>query len=74
MLSKDDEDSLRAWANNHVVVGMVQARQTLALLEELERVRRLNEGLCERVAKQSELLSKRAERRPEQAVAGEATT
>jgi hypothetical protein len=37
-------------------------RRVAALESELGRLRVLNEGLCERIARQSELLSKRAER------------
>ena len=44
----------------------VYVRQEIAeredLRAEIARLRKLNEGLCERVAAQSELLSKRAER------------
>jgi len=37
-------------------------RHIAALLGEVERLQKLNEGLCERVAAQSELLSKKAEK------------
>ena len=57
-LTKDDEDSLRKWAENWVEgIGLVQGRQVLALLAELNDLRR---QLAEH-------------NRPEQAVAGDAT-
>jgi hypothetical protein len=53
---------LRLWAKTHAAAGMVQARQVLELFAECDRLRSLNEDLAERVAKQSELLSRRAEK------------
>ena len=53
---------LRAWAVSHLPVNLLQARWTLEALDELETLRRLNVELMERVARQSELLSKKAEK------------
>lgn len=65
MLSKDDEDDLRRWAQNWVEgIGLVQGRQVLTLLAELNDLRK-------RVDMQSNLLE--LLQRPEQAVAGDAT-
>lgn len=77
-MTAEDKASLKAWAENwYEGIFLVQGRQVLELLaenEQLERIadqrgrevlslKALNEGLADRVAAQSELLSKRAERR-----------
>ena len=75
---------LHTWALAHESAGSVRGRQVLGLIAELERLknlvgtlefevthlRRLVAGLSDRVADQSELLSRRAEKRePEPAAA-----
>lgn len=44
---------------------MVQAKRVRELLDEFDNLKRLNADLAERVFKQSDLLSKRAEKPPE---------
>lgn len=61
-MDADKLTRLRQWAVWHHKVDLLQARWVLELLDENATLKRLNEGLAERVAKQSELLSKNAEK------------
>lgn len=55
-------ENLRAWAEAHAPVDLVQAKAVLRLLADYERVQRLAVSLAERVAAQSELLTEKARR------------
>lgn len=57
-----DEAELRAWAEAHATAGYHTAALVLAVLNRLVAQRALSVGLAERVAAQSDLLTKRAER------------
>lgn len=70
-MTANDKISLQSWAESMAACNMVQARQVLELItenqmlmQELTETRRRCEGLAERVAAQSELLTRRAGKEP----------
>lgn len=61
-LTPEEESDLRQWAEAFALAGHIQARRVLSLLAELDALRKQVSGHVERIAAQSELLSRRAER------------
>lgn len=61
-MSDKDTDALRIWAEAHAPAGSLQAKQILALLAYVERLRGIVRSLTDRVTAQAELLEKRAEK------------
>jgi hypothetical protein len=62
MATQEEKENLKSWGEAHVPYGLVQARIALSLLQENRELRALNESLAERIAAQSELLAKKAEK------------
>ncbi len=60
-MSESDLAELRAWAVAHATAGSARAAQVLRLLEHCSELKQRNLSLAERVAAQSELLTRRAE-------------
>lgn len=61
-LTPEEERDLRQWAEAFALAGHAQASRVLLLLAELDALRKQVLGHVERIAAQSELLSRRAER------------
>ena len=62
MATQEEKENLQAWGEAHAPYGLVQAKIALSILQENRELKAINESLAERVAAQSELLAKKAEK------------